>query len=72
MSDGLSKLVNGELRRATLELNNAKSLPEDKYLEEIQSRVNSLGYNVVKILRDPSNKYLYHLSIIKEDYSQNA
>lgn len=68
MSDGLSKLVNGELRRATLELNNAKSLPEDKYLEEIQSKVNSLGYNVVKILRDPSNKDLYHLSIIKEDY----
>ncbi len=67
MENGLSKLLNGELVRATLEFKKENSASEEKYLEKIHQKVKSLGYEVVGVLQDMENKSIYHVSIAKED-----
>jgi len=65
--NGLSKLLNGNLIRATLELKKEKDVSENKYLEEMHEKIKSIGYEVTGVLQDIDNKNIYHISITKED-----
>ena len=65
--NGLSKLLNGNLIRATLELKKEKDVSEDKYLKEMHEKIKSIGYEVTGVLQDIDNKNIYHISITKED-----
>jgi hypothetical protein len=67
MSEGLSKLLNGELPRATLEMRRGADVSEKEYLQGVRDKISSLGYNVKGILQDMGDKKVYHISIERED-----
>jgi len=67
MADGLSKLIGGELLRATLEMRRENDVSEKEYLQEILNKVRSLGYEFTGVLQDIDDKKLYHISIARED-----
>ena len=67
MGDGLSKLIDGELIRATLELRKEKNVSEDKYLRAVHEKIKSIGYGVTGVLQDVDDKNIYHISIVRED-----
>lgn len=69
--NGLIKLMNGDLVRATLELENKDKISERKYLKQINEKVESFGYAVNSVLRDVDNG-VYHISIEKIGEGKNA
>ncbi len=67
MSKELSKLLNGDLIHATLELEKLNSIPEPEYLENFYKKIKSFGYEVTGVLQDLNNRNRYHISIMRED-----
>ncbi len=61
----ISKIVNGELIRATLEVENKENLKEKDYVNKIGDSVSKYGYKVQTYKKDPQNKKIYNIHIEK-------